>query len=1276
MAQAPWQLWIDTGGTFTDCLAQAPDRAWKRVKVLSSSSLRGTVLRVREPGEVELAFPLAVPPDFFVGMRVRVLGESAETQVVAQCLSPLRLTLEAPLPGIGEGVSLELLSEEEAPILAARLATQTPRQVPLPPIHLRLATTKGTNSLLEENGAPVLFCVTEGFGDLLRIGDQRRPDLFALNPARPDPLHAAVLEVPERLTATGDVLRPMDEAKLSQQLREVPEEMRQVAVVALLHSDLNPIHELALARLLREAGFGYVVTSAELAARIKIVPRAETALVDGYLGPLLKAYLDDVAAELGETGDLRVMTSAGGLVPRSAYRPKDSLLSGPAGGLVGAASAARVAGYQRALIFDMGGTSTDVARFDGVFRPAPTHRVGRAELLSPALEIESVAAGGGSICRYVPGTASLQVGPESAGASPGPACYGAGGPLTITDVNLLLGRLDPDAMSIPVDVAAARVRLQELENVSGTHDAELLTGLVRIANEHMADAIRTISVREGYRPSEYALVAFGGAGGLHACGIAELLGIETILYPPDSGLLSARGLREAVPERRAERQVLQTLAQAEEHIASWQEELEAEAIQQLREDVGIEVVSGDVAFATVYEAELRLPGQDATLQIAFKDPNELAKLFEQRYRAMFNYAPEPGDMELVALRVSVALPSEDAEGETFPEEAEQSLPTPTNVVNAPDGTEVPAYRRDELTVGMTCEGPAIIQDMFSTFFLAAGWCGQVGSSGTLKVVPISERAFPANAGVASAQTLEAPEAVETELYRHRFAHLVDEMGELLRRTARSTNVKERLDFSCALLSPAGELVMNAPHIPVHLGALGVCVRRVTAQLPLGPGDVAVVNHPAAGGSHLPDVTLLAPVFATPTGGELLGYVANRAHHAELGGIVPGSMPATAKNLAEEGVVIAPLKLVTAGEARWEEMREVLCVGPFPSRHPEENLADLHAQLASINRGAELLRELADSFGTETVRHQMERLLSATAEAVTIALRNHLAGQESLDVVEKLDDGTPICLRWREEGTSWVLDFTGTGGGALAHPGNFNATEAVVRSAVIYGLRLLVGGGFELNEGLMRPVRLQLPTCFLSPEFVEDPTQCPAVVAGNVETSQRVVDTLLRLLGLAAGSQGTMNNFIFGNEHVSYYETICGGAGATAIGPGASALHTHMTNTAITDPEVLERRYPVRLERFAIRPSSGGAGQYEGGDGAIREVVFLDELTLNLLTQHRVEAPYGLVGGEPGERGRQRLVRAEGSEVALEPNVSCPVGPGDRLILETPGGGGWGVASSA
>ncbi|MEM1060645.1 MAG: hydantoinase B/oxoprolinase family protein, partial [Verrucomicrobiota bacterium] len=469
-----------------------------------------------------------------------------------------------------------------------------------------------------------------------------------------------------------------------------------------------------------------------------------------------------------------------------------------------------------------------------------------------------------------------------------------------------------------------------------------------------------------------------------------------------------------------------------------------------------------------------------------------------------------------------------------------------------------------------------------------------------------------------------------------------------------------------------ELVMNAPHIPVHLGAMGVCARRVLAVLPLEPGDVAVLNHPAAGGSHLPDVTLLMPVFA---GDEetLLGYVANRAHHAEIGGTVPGSMPAGASTLAEEGVVIAPRKLVAAGEARWEEMRGLLSSGPHPSRRPEENLADLHAQLASLNRGAELLRAMAAAAGAEAVTAQMGRLLEATAQAAVDALRAHLGDRRTATVTETIDDGTPVCVAFEGRGEGrWRLDFAGTGGGALAHPGNFNATEAVVRSAVMYALRLLVGGGFELNEGLMRPVEVALPECFLHPRFdLENPARCPAVVAGNVETSQRVVDALLRALGLAACSQGTMNNLIFGNERCSYYETIGGGAGATAESPGASALHTHMTNTAITDPEVLERRYPVRLERFGHRAGSGGAGRHGGGEGIVRELVFLEPMEVNLLTQHRVEAPYGLEGGQPGATGRQTLVRATGEAVPLEGCADVKVRAGDRLIIETPGGGGYG-----
>jgi len=1266
MSTPIWQLWVDTGGTFTDCLACSPEGDMRRIKVLSNSSLRGTVVAVTD-GRVEVDLPYTVPADFFADMSCRVLGTDRERNVDVQAssASPVVLTLSTLDQGMVPGAAIEFHSGEEAPILAARLATGTPLRETLPAIRMRLATTRGTNALLEEKGAAVVFCVSEGFGDLLRIGDQRRPELFARNPRRPEPLHAAVVEVPGRLAADGSELRPLDPEVLRHRLRAVPEGQRHVAAVALLHSDLNPDHEQKVRDVLREEGFRYVATSAELAARVKILPRAETALVDAYLGPIMEAYLDDVQGKLGEGSQLRVMTSAGGLVPREAFHAKDSLLSGPAGGLIGAARAAQAAGHGRAIIFDMGGTSTDVARFDGDFRPAPTHRVGRAHLLAPALEIESVASGGGSICRYAAGTRSFQVGPESAGAHPGPACYGADGPLTLTDVNLLLGRLDADAMSIPVDLAAARQRLAELAREAGRSDgdgADILAGLVRIADEQMADAVRTISVREGYDPGEFALVAFGGAGGLHACGVAAQLGIGTILYPPDSGLLSARGLREAVPERQKERQVLRTLAEVRDDVPGWLEELTRAAADELRKAEALgRLADGDLVVAM--EAELRLGGQDTSIQVDAADPAGLAGAFESRYRTMYSYFPEHREIEVVAFRVRVSPPTQAAGQESF-DEAGAETTAPHHELTAPvGGSRVAAYDRGKLEPGGLLAGPAIVQDAFSTLFIAPGWAARVGSGGTLRM-ELTGGGQPAD------RTL--PEAVETELFRHRFAHLVEEMGELLRRTALSTNVKERLDFSCALLSPDAELVMNAPHIPVHLGALGVCARRVLAMLPLGPGDVAVLNHPAAGGAHLPDVTLLAPVH-DEAGQTLLGYVANRAHHAELGGKVPGSMPAGAKSLAEEGVVIPPMKLVDGGNAQWNTMREVLAGGPYPSRQPEENLADLHAQLASVNRGAELLRALAASAGADVIAGQMHRLLEATAAAVTQALQEHLAGGFGPDVTERLDDGTPICLALRPgDAERWVLDFTGTGGGAKTHPGNFNATEAVVRSAVMYGMRLLVGGGFELNEGLMRPLELVLPECLLNPAFdLGDPARCPAVVAGNVEPSQRVVDTLLRVFGLAACSQGTMNNLIFGNERVSYYETVCGGAGATADGPGASALHTHMTNTAITDPEVLERRFPVRLERFGIRPGSGGKGARPGGHGAVRELRFLEPMTVNLLTQHRREVPYGLAGGGAGAPGRQRLLRADGSETILDGCAEVAVEPGDRLVLETPGGGAWG-----
>ncbi|HBJ86014.1 MAG TPA: hypothetical protein DDZ88_19530 [Verrucomicrobiales bacterium] len=848
------------------------------------------------------------------------------------------------------------------------------------------------------------------------------------------------------------------------------------------------------------------------------------------------------------------------------------------------------------LTLDMGGTSTDVARID----TRPGYRfsqdVAGMKLLAPCVAIETVAAGGGSVCRMT--HHGLAVGPESAGSNPGPACYGKGGPLTITDVNLLLGRFDPAKAPIPLDVNAAQQRLRELHaQTDGSLDEmELLHALLRLAIEHMTDAIRRISIGEGYDPTDHALLAFGGAGPQHACAVAEALGVQTILVPEHAGILSAVGLQEAVPEQIIEK----------EHRVSLSTYLSHSSHPSQSSD------------HTTQIAELRLQGQDTPLQVEFKQPQDLPKLYRAAYERLFGYLPPANrEIELVSIR-------------TITRSRKREF------------SEIRAEGR--LTSSST--QTALIQDAFSTIVIPPGWSVEhVPGFGHVLRNPVPVASPP----------------LARDLLRHRFHSIVSDMGALLCRTAISTNIRERLDFSCALLDPQGRLLSSAPHIPVHLGALGVCVREVAEAVPMRPGDTIITNHPAFGGSHLPDVTLITPVF--DSNGRLIGYIANRAHHAEIGGITPGSMPANATRLIQEGVVIAPRHLIRGGTSCFDEISELLTSALHPTRNLADNLADLHAQLAANLHGVERLRALAG----DSLAEAMQSILDHSA-AVMRGQINRLP--DSISATEKLDDGSQITVSMRKAGGKLILDFTGT---SNVHPRNLNATTAIMRSAVLYVMRLMLQEDLPLNEGLLDPVEIILPISLLNPVFSDDPAHCPAVVGGNVEVSQRLVDTLIKALGLQACSQGTMNNFLFGGGRFGYYETIAGGSGAGNGHDGAHALHTHMTNTAITDPEIIEQRYPVRLRQFAIRHGSGGAGQWRGGDGVVREFEFMKPLTVSLLTQHRVEAPFGLHGGQNGQCGRQTLVRG-GHGTQLEGCTTFEAQAGDRVIIETPGGGGWGTPS--
>ncbi|MCP4678382.1 MAG: 5-oxoprolinase [Deltaproteobacteria bacterium] len=1253
-----WNVFVDTGGTFTDCLARDPAGRETRVKVLSSCALRGRVVRRESERRFRIKMTQSFPDDFVRGFYFRLLGrENFSLKVMAYDASSQVIALdEIPDEDINAGNLFELLSPEEAPLLAARLLTHTPLNAPLPPISMRLATTRGTNALLTRTGTPPILFITRGFADLLEIGTQARPDLFALNIEKPNQLYASVCEVGGRIDARGEEIAPLDLNEIERAAAPFVRDGHRTAAVALLHADKNPMHEQSVAAQLNRVGFEQVCCSADLAPFIKILTRAVTAVVDAYLSPVINSYLNRIKKAL-EEGSLLAMTSTGGLVRADSYRPKDSLLSGPAGGIAGAVTAGRRAAIERIITFDMGGTSTDVARYDKDFEYVFEHTVGDAKLAAPALAIESVAAGGGSICSCE--GVRLTVGPESAGAHPGPACYGASGPLTITDVNLLTGRIDPNRFEIPITKEAAERALDDVVDTlkAGPEELprreDLLEGFLEIANQRMADAIRGISLRLGYDPQDYAIVAFGGAGPQHAVAVAERLGVRTVLIPAHPGLLSARGLSDAVVERFAEKQVLKALEEIESVLPKILDKLASEAIELLVHD-GID------ATQTVIRrniAGLRFMGQDAAVEVDIHPNENLVDTFTKRYTQVFGHWPKGRSIELVSLRTVV---SSRRHTESQPRvNATRYEPRPdgtSKILVAGRWRDATIYERDNLRPGAAFEGPCLVLERYSVAVIEPNWKVNVDASGGLVVC--------SGKSLTSSGRYTRPEAVRLELFTHRFETIARNMGESLRRTAISTNIKERLDFSCAVLDAGGELIVNAPHIPVHLGSLGLCVRSVIDEMSIGPGETVVTNHPAFGGSHLPDVTLISAAYGP--GGKLVGYLASRAHHAEIGGSLPGSMPPGATRLVEEGVVIPPTYLVKNGEARWNSVRKKLLGGQYPTRAINDNLADLRAALAANMAGVTALENLAGKWGSDVAAHYMTALKDRAEAAIRAALRKTEDG--SYYAREVLDDGAVLSLRITIADDSIDVDFSGSSG---VHPGNLNATPAIVRSVVLYVLRLLLDDPLPLNEGLLRASRIHIPPGILNPAFTDDPARAPAVVGGNVETSQRLVNGLVRALGLAAASQGTMNNILFGNDAISYYETVCGGCGAGPGFNGASAVHSHMTNTRITDPEVIEHRYPVRMESFRIRRGSGGDGLFRGGDGARREFHFLEAMTVSILSQHRETGPAGIEGGDSGLPGSQRITKKDGQEIVLHAIDSAEVGPGDRLVLETPGGGGYG-----
>jgi len=1259
------EFWIDVGGTFTDCIGSLDDGRIVRHKVLSSGVTKGRA--TVGSGRRRIVDPTRQvdPAGFWQGYAARVLdhegrvaGESpvASFDSTTGVLELMASLPEAPLPG----QAYELVSGEESPLLAIRYVLGLGLDATLPPLSVRLGTTRGTNALLTRCGAATALVTTRGFGDVLRIGYQDRPKLFELAVRKPSPLFCAVAEIDERISAVGEVLRAPDVEAVRKSLNDLKSRGIESLAVCLLNAYVDSRHEELVGRVAAEIGFKEISLSSQVAPLIKIVARGDTTVLSAYLNPVLRSYVARLRDGLG-TGKLRILNSAGGLVDADHFVGKDSIFSGPAGGVVGFSQVAKAAGFERAIGFDMGGTSTDVARYDGRYeREYETEKAG-VRIVAPMMAIETVAAGGGSVCRF--DGVKLVVGPESAGATPGPACYGRDGPLAITDMNFYQGKILAGHFPFPLDREIVEQRLadlgEEIFAATGVRYSPhgLADGFLRVVNVNMVMAIRSISLAKGCDPRDYVLTAFGAAAGQHACAVAGELGTRQVLLHPDAGVLSAYGIGRADITRHAVASVGKTCSEAA--VASL-----APLFEQLTAGPRKEVLAEgiDAERIKVHRSlDLRYRGVDAVMTIPEPGQGTYAQAFVRRHQQLYGYVHDGRPLEIVAARIEVIGAAGRQTEDSLP--CHPRRPDPDHTVETwfSDFSQPTAvFLRRQLRPGDRISGPAIVCEPTSTTVVDPGWQGEVLGRGELLLTRPAEPA--------RYTTSTQADPVMLEVFNNQFAGVARQMGVTLRNTAGSVNVKERLDFSCAVFTSAGDLVVNAPHIPVHLGAMSETVRRIVAENPnIGLGDVFVTNDPYRGGAHLPDVTVVTPVH-DERDGRLLFFTASRAHHAEIGGILPGSMPPFSRNLAEEGVLISNFKLLDGGQPRLEELRQLLLSPPFPSRAVDDNLADITAQMAANRQGTRDLLAMVERYSWSVVAAYMGHIQRAAEQKMRSALRRLSDGRHAF--ADAMDDGSPIAVAVTIAGDEATFDFHGTG---PVVAGNLNATPAIVTAAVMYCLRCLIDEDIPLNQGVLAPVRIVLPRCMLNPPRRESPTTCAAVVGGNVETSQRVVDVVLGALGMAAASQGTMNNLLFGDATFGYYETICGGGGATADAAGADAVHTHMTNTRITDPEVIERRYPVRVLEFSIRRGSGGEGRRRGGDGVIRRLQFLRPLVVSILSQRRgSRAPFGLAGGKPGAVGRNTLIRASGTVEVLSSLAQFSAAPGDVLVIETPGGGGYGA----
>ncbi|MEX1035937.1 MAG: hydantoinase B/oxoprolinase family protein [Sneathiella sp.] len=1197
-ATGDWQFWVDRGGTFTDLVARTPEGAIVTHKLLSEN-----------PEQYE----------------------------------------DAALQGIRDLLGLDRNDDIPAEQINA----------------VKMGTTVATNALLERKGEPLVLVTTKGFRDSLRIGYQTRPKLFALNIELPEMLYRSVIEVEERIGATGDVIRPLDSETARKSLQKAYDAGLRACAIVFMHGYRYPDHEKAVADIAKEIGFTQISTSHGTSPLMKLVSRGDTTVVDAYLSPILRRYVDRVASELGDTR-LMFMQSNGGLTDAHFFQGKDAILSGPAGGVVGMVQTSAMAGFDKVIGFDMGGTSTDVSHYGGEYERTFETEVAGVRMRAPMMLINTVAAGGGSILEF--DGARYKVGPDSAGANPGPACYRKGGPLTVTDCNVMLGKLAPEFFpkvfgpdaDEALDVETVREKFKTLARdiSAATGDArtpeEVAKGFLFIAVENMANAIKKISVQRGYDVSEYVLTSFGGAGGQHACMVADSLGMKKIMLHPYAGVLSAFGMGLADLRVLKEKALEVTLEEsALSDIAATLDALARDGYAEMRAQ-GAE----EERIRVERKLHIKYQGSDTTMVVDDGPLEKVIRAFETAHRQRFGFTTPEKALIVEAAAVEVVGIGDKIDDPARPEPEGETKITPLarqEIFMGDEWRDCPFYDRDTLPAGAKIDGPAVIVEKTGTNVIEPGWQAEMTNRGHLVLTRVAELKRDMAIGT-------EVDPVMLEIFNNLFMNVAEQMGTVLEKTAYSVNIKERLDFSCAVFDLNGDLIANAPHMPVHLGSMSESIKAVIRKhkATMKAGDVFVLNAPYNGGTHLPDVTVITPVFDLD-GAEVLFYVASRGHHADIGGITPGSMPPDSRTVEEEGVILDNVLLVDGGKLCEAEIVDILKSGKYPSRNTDQNMADLKAQIAACEKGIHELRKMVDHFSLEVVHAYMGHVQDNAEESV----RRVLDVLKDGSFTYALDDGYEIKVKIsiNKEKRTACIDFTGTSG---EHPTNYNAPRAVTTAAVLYVFRCLVESDIPLNAGCLKPLEIIVPEhSMLSPEYPA------AVVAGNVETSQCITDCLFGALEVMAAAQGTMNNFTFGNEKYQYYETICGGSGAGPDFDGTSAVHTHMTNARLTDPEVLEWRFPVTLESFEIRKNSGGKGLHKGGDGTLRKIRFHEPMAAALLSSHRKVPPFGLNGGGDGEVGKQWVIRKNGDIDALEGRDKTEMAAGDIFVIQTPSGGGYG-----